>query len=491
MARGFQPLTFLYRKYLKTSSIQQTVQNSYIIIIIIMLIAPVISLASSWFQTVRYDRMITNVNRTNRLNQIVRTEISKEIWDIVAGNKNFSEGNQYEIIRDIYARLDEISRNTEVRENRQFLEVAGRAMNTLTKYVDRLGLQIQNQFLVVENEKILDEIRGVADLISDILQDFIVLEIESAADTNENIKQIAMVLSVLQILLVLAALLFAVAARRSVSGSINQPIKELEKLSTQIAEGNLDARADRPHVKELDNLTDNLNTMSVKIRELIDTNIEEQKNLQKAEMKALQAQISPHFLYNTLDTIVWLAEGRQYEQVIEMTRNFSSFFRTSLNRGKDLVSVKEEFDHVLNYLTIQKIRYRDILDYSLEWDKDMAERTMLKLLLQPLVENALYHGIKKKRGKGKVTVEGWRQDRFLCFRVSDNGIGITEERLADINKQIDVNQDKSVISDVYGLYNVNKRLALYYNIDTKLNISSVYGEGTTVDFKVPEMEKNV
>lgn len=456
-----------------------------------MLIAPVISLASSWFQTVRYDRMITNVNRTNRLNQIVRTEISKEIWDIVAGNKNFSEGNQYEIIRDIYARLDEISRNTEVRENRQFLEVAGRAMNTLTKYVDRLGLQIQNQFLVVENEKILDEIRGVADLISDILQDFIVLEIESAADTNENIKQIAMVLSVLQILLVLAALLFAVAARRSVSGSINQPIKELEKLSTQIAEGNLDARADRPHVKELDNLTDNLNTMSVKIRELIDTNIEEQKNLQKAEMKALQAQISPHFLYNTLDTIVWLAEGRQYEQVIEMTRNFSSFFRTSLNRGKDLVSVKEEFDHVLNYLTIQKIRYRDILDYSLEWDKDMAERTMLKLLLQPLVENALYHGIKKKRGKGKVTVEGWRQDRFLCFRVSDNGIGITEERLADINKQIDVNQDKSVISDVYGLYNVNKRLALYYNIDTKLNISSVYGEGTTVDFKVPEMEKNV
>jgi two-component system sensor histidine kinase YesM len=172
--------------------------------------------------------------------------------------------------------------------------------------------------------------------------------------------------------------------------------------------------------------------MAVKIQELIDANIEEQQNLQKSEMKALQAQISPHFLYNTLDTIVWLAEGRQYEQVISVTRNFSNFFRTSLSRGKDWISVQEEFDHVLNYLTIQKIRYRDILDYSINWDRTMAEKPMLKLVLQPLVENALYHGIKGKRGRGNISVRGWSEDGFLCFRLMTTNRH-NHGRLEDIN----------------------------------------------------------
>jgi two-component system sensor histidine kinase YesM len=214
-----------------------------------MLVAPFISLASSRYQTVHYDRMITNVNRTNRLNQIVQANISNELWDIVAGNKDFSEGLQYRIIDNINAQLAEMSSNTEIIENRQLLNVAGRAMNTLTKYVDRLGLQIQNQFPVIENEKILDEIRGVADLVSDILQDFIVLEIESAARMNERIKRIALLMSTLQIVLVFAATLFAVFAQRSVSKSINTPINELRKLSSQIAAGNLSARADLPTTK--------------------------------------------------------------------------------------------------------------------------------------------------------------------------------------------------------------------------------------------------
>ena len=205
-------------------------------------------------------------------------------------------------------------------------------------------------------------------------------------------------------------------------------------------------------------------------------------------MKALQAQITPHFLYNTLDSIIWLAEGEQYDQVISVARNFSSFFRRSLSRGKEWVSVGEEFEHVINYLTIQKIRYRDILDYSIDYDEKMADQPMLKLLLQPLVENALYHGIKNKRGRGKLSVRGWREQGYLCFQVEDDGIGLTPERLADINKQIDGRLDSSKLSDVYGLYNVNKRLALYYNFKTRLEISSRYRQGTSVFFKLPEKQ---
>ncbi len=491
MRRRVKSITEWLLRYLKTTSIQQTIQSSYIIIIALMLLAPVISLASSWFQTIQYDQVITNVSKTNRLNQIVKADISNELWDVVAGNKDFTEGKQYEIIGDIDGQLKSILQDTEAKENRKLLEVAGRAMETLTMYVDRMGFQMANQYPVTENEAILDEIRGVAELVSDILQDFIVLEIESAARTNEQIKRTAVSLSLLSVLIVVVVTLFAVVTQHSVALSINKPIAELEKLSSQIAAGNLAARADLPHVRELDNLTENLNIMAVKIQELIAANIQEQQNLQKSEMKALQAQISPHFLYNTLDTIIWLAEVRQYDQVISVTRNFSSFFRSSLNRGKDWVTVKEEFDHVGNYLMIQKVRYRDILDYTIDFDESMAEKTMLKLLLQPLVENALYHGIKNKRGKGKLSVRGWREAGFLCFEVADNGIGMTEERLADIYKQIDAKEDSSKLNDVFGLYNVNKRLVLYYNSAAKLEISSVYREGTTVAFRLPEMDDHV
>lgn len=422
---------------------------------------------------------------------MVKTDVSDEIWDIVAGNKKFIEGNQYKIIDAINESLIDIMKTTDVTRNRQILEVAGRAVNTLKQNVDRLGNQIENRYPVSENEKVLDDIRGVSALVSDILQDFIVLEIESATQTNESIKKTALFLTALQIIILLFVTIFVILAQRSVLESINNPIKVLEKLSKNIAEGNLSARAELPQVTELDNLTENLNTMAAKIQELIASNIKEQQNLQKSEMKALQAQITPHFLYNTFDTIVWLAEEQRNDQVIDITRAFSSFFRISLNRGKDWLTVAEEFEHIKSYLTIQKIRYRDILDYKIDYQSEIEKQPVLKLLLQPLVENALYHGIKNKRGRGVLSVRGWKENGYLCFSVEDNGIGIREEKLKDIMKQIDGIGDPSSLQNVYGLYNVNKRLELYYNRKTKLHIVSEYKVGTTVSFRVPEVKANV
>ena len=472
---------------LDRSSIRHKIQVSYILIIMMMLAPPVTTITSSIYQQIRYDHIITNVSKTNRLNQTIKTEIANEIWDIVAGNKKFDEGRQYVILDRINESLEDIMRTTEVGKNRQMLEVAGRAVNTLRRNVDSLGVQMKEQFPVIENEKKLDDIRGVAALISDILQDFIVLEIEYAANTNESIKNTTQILTILQIITVFFVAIFSIFAQRSVLASINRPIKELEKLSTKIASGDLAARADRPHVSELNNLTENLNIMALKIQDLIAANIQEQKNLQKSEMKALQAQITPHFLYNTFDTIVWLAEGRQYEQVIDITRAFSSFFRISLNRGKDWTRVREEFEHIESYLTIQKIRYRDILDYRIAYEPEMAEEPVLKLLLQPLVENALYHGIKNKRGKGLILVRGWKDNGFLCFSVEDNGIGMPPDQKEHICRQIDDCSNPDELSDVYGLYNVSKRLELYYNRNTKLEIHSDYKIGTIISFRVPEV----
>ena len=475
----------------KSRSIKERIKISYVIIILLMITPPVITVFSFVVQMTRYDLIITNVSKANRLNQTVKEDISNEIWDIVAGNKKFDEGNQYAIIDGINESLDDIMRTTEERENRQMLEVAGRAVDTLKRNVDRLGNQMANHSLVSENEESLDEIRGVSALISDILQDFIVRVIESATITNEHHKRITFVLTVIQIFTVFFVTIFAVFTQRSVTTSINTPITRLENLSKKIAEGDFTARVKLPQVSELDGLTDNLNIMAVKIQALIAENVREQQNLQKSEMKALQAQITPHFLYNTFDTIVWLAEEKKNDQVIDITRAFSSFFRISLNKGKDFLTVSEEFEHVKSYLTIQKIRYRDILDYEIEYSPEMAKCQILKLVLQPLVENALYHGIKNKRGRGFLSVKGWRENNRLCFSVVDNGIGMTEEKLANIMEQINGSADPEDLNNVYGLYNVNKRLELYYDTSTKLEITSRYKKGTTVYFSVPEVGFNV
>lgn len=475
----------------RSRSIKERIKISYVIIILLMITPPVITVVSFVVQMVRYDLIITNVSKTNRLNQTVKMDVSNEIWDIVAGNKKFNEGNQYKIIDGINESLEDIMRTTEERENRQMLEVAGRAIDTLKHNVDRLGIQMANHSQVSENEKILDEIRGVSALISDILQDFIVRVIESATITNEHHKRITFILTVIQIFTVFFVAIFAVFTQRSVTDNINKPIKRLEDLSKRIAEGDFTARVKLPQVSELDGLTENLNVMAVKIQALIVENTRKQQHLQKSEMKALQAQITPHFLYNTFDTIVWLAEQKKNDQVIDITRAFSSFFRISLNKGKDFLTVSEEFEHVKSYLSIQKIRYSDILNYEIEYQPEMANCQILKLVLQPLVENALYHGIKNKRGRGFLSVKGWRENNRLCFSVEDNGIGMKEEKLTSIIKQINGSVNPEDLSNIYGLYNVNKRLELYYDKSTKLEITSIYNEGTTVYFSVPEAGFNV
>ena len=293
----------------------------------------------------------------------------------------------------------------------------------------------------------------------------------------------------IQIGIIIIIIMISVYAFTSVSEDIRRPIHDMEILSSRIANGDLSARAEQPYVEELDNLALNLNIMAGKITDLIDQNIKEQQNLQKAEMKTLQAQITPHFLYNTFDTIIWLAESEKKDAVIKITRAFSDFFRISLSKGHEWIPIAQELDHVRNYLTIQRIRYADILDYTIDADDGIGDIPVLKLVLQPLVENAIYHGIKNKRGRGNITVTAKKAaetngDARIRFVVEDNGIGFTEERLTIIRDELlQTSPAENLLT--YGLYNVNKRLNLYYDTSVSLSITSERGKGTRVSFTVP------
>lgn len=470
-------------------SIKRKLQISYIFIISLMVIPTIYSICFLQFHRKEYDRIITNVSRANRLNQIVKIEIGDEIWNIVAGKKKFEEGEQYKIIGELKTGLTQMNLETDVEQSKQLLEVASRALLTLEKYVNILGKQIDENQPVVKNEAVLEEIRGVAALIYDLLQDFIVAEVETASKTNESLKTTFLVVTLTLTFITCLVFIVALLTWNSVSNNILRSIQDMEYFSSRIALGDLGARATVPNVYELDPLAINLNIMAAKIKQLIDQNVEEQKNLQKAEMKTLQAQITPHFLYNTFDTIIWLAESDRTKEVVEITKAFSEFFRTTISKGHEWITVEKELEHVKNYLKIQKIRYTDILDYKIIADESLYPIPFLKLVLQPLVENAIYHGIKNRRTKGLITVQVKKiyvdSHERICCSVEDNGIGFTKERLELVMKELNQDSTTEQLSAVYGLYSVNKRLQLYFDDSVFLSIKSEHGKGTYIEFTIP------
>ena len=197
------------------------------------------------------------------------------------------------------------------------------------------------------------------------------------------------------------------------------------------------------------------------------------------QLQLLQAQVNPHFLYNTLDTIIWLIEGGQNDDAVEMISNLSVFFRTSLSKGNDVITLSEEKRHTVSYLEIQQSRYRDILEFEIHIPEEFNEVMVPKLTLQPLAENALYHGIKNKRGGGKILIEGEKRGDDLILRVTDNGQGMKKERLLEIQHAIRTGERAG-----FGLSAVAERLRLYYGARYGMEIHSEEGRGTVIEIRI-------
>ena len=471
-------------------SFKRTLLITYISIVSITLIPSVYSIIVSQIHTNQYNQIIWNVSRANHINEIASRDIPSELWEIICGKKTIEDGNQNKMSDEISTGLTLMLLKSKNSESRAKLEVANRAYLTLKRNIDMLISNMRKGSTVTQNEAALDEIRTITALFSDLIQDFIVTEIESANRTNQSIRITSIILTAIQIIITVLAVLISFKSFKSVSRAIQNPIADMEKLSTKVANGDLTARIDIPHVSELDTLAQNMNTMTGQIDVLIKKNIQEQKNFQKAEMKALQAQITPHFLYNTFDTIIWLAEEEKTDEVVRITKAFSDFLRISLSRGHEWITIGQELDHIKNYLTIQKIRYADILNYEIEADPSLLDFKIIKLVLQPLVENAIYHGIKNKRGRGnlKVAVQYTDETRtFIKFTVSDDGAGFTEERLEEVKNELkNASENAEKLSSVYGIYNVNRKLKLYYGDKTEgLVIQSEHRRGSSISFTIP------
>lgn len=257
-------------------------------------------------------------------------------------------------------------------------------------------------------------------------------------------------------------------------------VGRLKKLKSEMAglqNGNLNANLPlETEGDEIEEIYHNFNGMVQEVQRLMQEHYKLGKEVKMAEVRALQAQINPHFLYNTLDTIVWLVEGGMEQDAVDMITSLSVFFRTSLSKGKDIISLAEEERHTLSYLEIQQSRYRDIMEFEIRIPKELEGVMVPKLTLQPLAENALYHGIKNKRGKGKILIEGFDLGEDMMLRVTDNGQGMTPERLKEVQDAICTGERAG-----FGLAAVSERIALYYGAGYGLRISSIEGEGTVIE----------
>lgn len=468
----------------RTNSIRKTLQVTNIVIIVATLVPFLISTLYYNITLSQYERIIQNVYSANSLSSHLKGEIYTTMWNVVSGKTSFEDDTQYELIDRIMNRLDELERNANSEDNSYLIQVARNSLETMESYVDKIGGNIANSRPVSENEKILGEIGSVSELLYDVLQKFVVAETVIAHIQNTRIQRSLDLMTFFQMLLFASILAFIFRNFRKLNHSINEPIYRLKTMASRIAQGDLSIRVEKPEISELDELTDSLNTMAGKLGELIEQNTQKQQNLQKAEMKALQAQIAPHFMYNTLDTILALAEDGQNGNVVTTTLALSNFFRLSLNKGRDWVSVAEEKSHVESYLAIQKMRYGAILEYVIDFSEEILKEPMLKILLQPLVENAIYHGIKKTRRSGMIKLKGESQSGILVFSVEDNGLGMHEAELARLRENLS-HYDVSNPEMGFGLYNVFKRIQLYYETEDGLTVESEYNKGSRVTLRLP------
>lgn len=272
----------------------------------------------------------------------------------------------------------------------------------------------------------------------------------------------------------------------SISSRITIPIRELEKSVNALEEGNLDVEVYQGGSYEIRHLGRSIGDMAKRIRGLMQDIVAEHESKRKSEFDTLQSQINPHFLYNTLDIIVWMIENEQKSEAVRVVTALARFFRISLSKGKSIIPVRDELEHVRSYLMIQQMRFKNKFTYTIDAEPEILGSASLKLMLQPLVENAIYHGMEFKDGDGTIRICAEKKEDGLWFTVEDNGLGMTEEQVDTL--LTDHAHVSSKRGSGIGVKNVNERIRLYFGNEYGLTIESEPDEGTTIHIHLPDMD---
>ena len=280
----------------------------------------------------------------------------------------------------------------------------------------------------------------------------------------------------LVVLLVALTVLAVVILNQMVSARISKPLRRLNDSVKEWEAGNMNPDIYIGGSMEVEHLGKTLRSTVAQIRQLMDDIVVEQEEKRKSELDALQSQTNPHFLYNTLDSIVWMITGERYDDAVFMITQLASLFRISLSKGKTVIKIEDEVKHARNYMNIQKIRYKN------SFEEDILDGCIVKLVLQPLLENAIYYGMEFMDGEGEIHVRGYRKDKDVYLEVEDNGLGMPEEEAAEL---LNGKERPHKHGSGVGLVNVHSRLKLRFGEAYGLVIHSCPDEGMMVQIHIP------
>lgn len=427
---------------------------------------------------IQYSSVTENITTASGFNQNFKSEVDLKMYYYVTGARDGLPTEEIKTAQNLAETLLAGTTNPDSRK----------AINAVLGLCESLNHSIENIQLTEGYDKRIEQLETNIYVITELIQEYMYTYLYHEAGQLAKLQHDLNLLLRLEVVAVAVILLIvvAIAIRRAVrtSRSITDPIDALYSRVQEIGHGDL---TEKPPVEaedaKLRALSTGIEQMTVRLNNQIELNRQEQIRLRGIELSLIQAQINPHFLYNTLDAIVWLIETEKNEQAEEMVTSLSNYFRAFLSDGKDIVTIAEERQHVRSYLEIQQVRYKDILDYEIAIDEAVSRCLIPKMTLQPLVENAIYHGIKPKRGKGKITVSGTLESGSVVLRVEDTGAGMGPEELAALREQVIGGEASG-----FGLTASYKRLRLMYGTGCTLTIDSEPGQGTSIIIRVPYRE---
>lgn len=473
------------------------IQNKMISYIWICVLPFVMLFAFSVVNLIRYyqhyDRLVQNITSANKYNLSFKSEIDEMMYRIIIGSANWSDPEQklkgdapIELIDEAIAHFEELRSNTVNQNVKSDIKALIKLLGILKERVNDILANVEEGGHYDENMEMLDlNIRTLTSLVQDDIQTYIYDEATNMENLRKQVQE--NIIKTLKVLIIVTLIVtaFVVIVSRRLARGITKPITELCDMTEKFAGGDFSVSYYPESNDEMQTLAESFNTMVGEIETLIEDIHQEQENAKDAELRLMQEQINPHFLYNTLDAIIWLTESGEKKQAVQMIQELSTFFRVTLSKGRKEITIGEEREQIRSYLEIQHFRYQDILEYEINFDENILGYQIQKLTLQPIVENALYHGIKNKRGMGRILVTGECVGEDIIFKIKDNGIGMPKEKLEHLIKQIN-DEDQQNIKEGFGMANVQARIRMKYGDSYGMTIESVYQEGTTVTVKIPK-----
>lgn len=447
-----------------------------------------------------YDRIISNMTIANDYNLNFKEELDECIYKLVFDGKPFTKPGENEFIvssgvdrTNPYNLIDELREDfviladiTTDKDSSIWLQNLLRNIDTLEDRVDDIRSNLIEGGRYNENIEMLDNnIYILTELINDDIQYYLYYQTKSiehlSRDLSARILSFRTFTGFLLLLLISAVIIITYAILQNIS----RPLSELTRVTQRISDGDFSARTSVYSGDEIGRVAGSVNDMASHLEVMVGQIKEDERKMRNAELRLLQEQINPHFLYNTLDTIVWLIEGHKDDEAEDMIMSLSDFFKLALSHGREFISIRDEELHIRSYLQIQQVRYADILDYRIDIDPAIYGYRILKLTLQPLVENAIYHGIKPKRARGCITIRGqMKEDQIILLSVEDDGAGMNSAQLEALRERVRLPaSDES--NDSFGMANVNERIRLNFGPEYGMTIDAAEGGGTRVTIRIP------